>query len=129
MRVLLIALCLGLQVVYSASQFNVSNPQFHSSFDLKAKALCATAKETLAYLNRGYAYDSEVIHEGKQLKISVERVKATLIFICKHQSQLNDPQFIKDHFDFIRWYPDVEQIRRSNRPLVFHLPRQNILMT
>ncbi|WP_407927642.1 hypothetical protein [Legionella fallonii] len=116
---------------YSASHFSDSQPQFKSRFDFKSIELCATAKETLAYLNKGMAYDPQVIHAGKAVTIPLDRVKATLVFICKNQSRMNDPAFIKEHFDFIRWYPDVSRARQlsANKPLLQHLPKDRILMT
>lgn len=106
-----------------------STPSSH--YIINGPALCATAKETLAYLNKGHFYDPRVIHEGKIVKVPLERVKATLAFVCQHQNQMNEPAFINKHFDFIRWYPDMEQTKqlRSNKPLLTHLPNDKILMT
>lgn len=94
-------------------------------------ALCATAKNTLAYLDKGVAYDPHAIHEGRIIKIPLQKVKATLQFICLHQHQLNDPAFIKQHFDFIRWYPDRVQAKSiaQHKPLLENLPTDKILMT
>ncbi|MCL9684449.1 hypothetical protein [Legionella maioricensis] len=120
-----------IQLTFAAPQFKVSTPDFQSHFDFKAAELCATAKETLAYLNKGSAYDPQVIHAGKAIKIPLERVKATLVFICQNQNQLNNPAFIKQHFDFVRWYPDLNRAKQlaANKPLLLHLPKDRILMT
>lgn len=120
-----------IQQVWAAPRFNASTPNFQSHFELQVKELCATAQQTLAYLNKGAAYDPLVIHEGKVVHIPMERIKATLVFICKNQSQLNNPTFIKQHFDFVRWYPDVHRARQlaKNKPLLQHLPQDRILMT
>ncbi len=117
--------------VHSAPHFSDSQPQFKSRFDVKSIALCDTAKETLAYLNKGTAYDPQVIHAGKAVTIPLDRVKATLTFICKNQSHMNDPAFIKEHFEFIRWYPDLNRARQlsANKPILQHLPKDRILMT
>ena len=40
-----------IQLAFSAPQFKVSTPDFQGHFDFKGAELCATAKETLAYLN------------------------------------------------------------------------------
>jgi hypothetical protein len=120
-----------IQHAFAAPQFSVSAPVFQGQYDFKGAKLCATAKQTLAYLNKGPAYDPQVIHAGKPVKISLDRVKATLVFICQNQSQLNDPAFIKQHFDFIRWYPDLNRAKQlaANKPLLQHLPKDRILMT
>jgi hypothetical protein len=118
-------------LAFASAQFNLSLPTFKGVYDFKGAQLCATAKQTLAYLNKNASYDPQVIHDGKALKIPLERVKATLIFICQNQANLNDPNFIKKHFDFIRWSPDVDQAKQlsANKPLLIHLPNDRILMT
>ncbi|MCW8397364.1 hypothetical protein OQJ26_00960 [Legionella sp. PATHC038] len=115
----------------AAPHFVPAEPSPTARYEINGPALCATAKETLAYLNKGNGYDPRVIHEGKVFKVPLARVKATLVFICEHQSELNNPAFVKDHFDFVRWYPDLEQARSLSvqKPLVAHLPKDKILMT
>ena len=116
---------------FSAPHFTPATPIVDARFDVDYAALCATAKQTLAYLNQGTAYDPQVIHQGRVLPINFSRIKATLIFICKAQAKLNDPVFIKEHFDFIRWQPDLEQAKRfsAHKPLIQNLPQESILMT
>ena len=116
---------------FAAPQFSASTPSFQGRYDFKGAALCATAQHTLAYLNKGSVYDPQVIHDGKSIKISLDRIKATLVFICQNQNRLNDPVFIKQHFDFIRWYPDVSRARQlsAHKPLLQNLPKQRVLMT
>ena len=115
----------------AAPQFIPEVPANNVHYQINSAALCATAKETLAYLNKGKSYDPLVIHDGKVLAIPLSDVKATLVFICKHQAKLNDPLFIQQHFDFIRWYPDVEHAKRmaASKPLLKNLPANRILMT
>lgn len=115
----------------AAPQFSPATPSFHGHFEMNGAALCATAKQTLDYLNKGTQYDPQVIHDAQVLHIPLARVKATLRFICVHQQQLNDPVFIKQHFDFIRWFPDEVRARQlaNNKPLLHHLPTNRILMT
>lgn len=125
---------LGFLLLHSASaapEFRTIPPNFHGTYEFNAAALCNTAQETLAYLNKGSGYDPEVIHDGVALKIPLTRVKATLTFICKHQMQLNDPAFIKEHFEFIRWYPDVSRAQQlsTHKILLQNLPKDRILMT
>jgi hypothetical protein len=120
-----------IQSVFAAPQFNSSAPSFQGYYEFNGAALCATAKHTLAYLNKGSAYDPQAIHPGKVAPISLHRIKATLIFVCQHQDQLNNPAFIKKHFDFIRWYPDLNRAKQllANKPLLKHMPKDQILMT
>lgn len=115
----------------AAPHFTPDEPLPAARYSINGPALCATAKETLAYLNQGSTYDPRVIHNGKVVKVSLDRVKATLKFICQHQNELNDPTFIKKHFDFIRWYPDSEHATALslNKPLLANLPNDKILMT
>lgn len=129
-RILLVSLLFSQQLVASA-QFVPSAPEFKGTYDFKGAALCATAKQTLNYLNKGMHYDPEVIHAGKVLTIPIDRVKATLVFICQNQTRMNNPDFIRKHFDFIRWNPDLTRARQlsANKPLLRHLPKNQILMT
>lgn len=115
----------------AAPRFMPAEPLPANQYNINGSALCATARETLAYLNKGSNYDSRVIHGGKIVKVPLTRVKATLVFICQHQNELNDPAFIKKHFDFVRWYPDLEQAKPLilNKPLIANLPKDKILMT
>lgn len=125
-----LSLLLSLQAV-AMPRFSLSTPVPDSRYEINGSALCATAKETYDYLNKGAEYDPQVIHQGKVSPISLSRIKATLRFICQHQTQLNDPVFVQQHFDFIRWEPDVEQAKRfsANKPLLKNLPGDRILMT
>lgn len=115
----------------AAPSFKSEAPLFKGQFNFNAVALCSTAKNTLAYLNKGQSYDPQVIHSGTIINIPVSRIKATLIFICQNQSKLNDPAFIKQHFEFIRWYPDVTHAKQlsAGKPLLINLPNDRILMT
>lgn len=114
----------------AAPRFVPAEPLPAAHYEIDGPALCATAKETLAYLNKGNHYDPQVIHEGKVFKLPLARVKATLTFICQHQNELQNPAFVKKHFDFIRWYPDSEQAKTlRTKPLLANLPNDKILMT
>ena len=118
-------------LAFAQPKFIHSSPDFSGKSEFNGVALCTTAQHTLDYLNKGQAYDPEVIHGGKVVKIPLTKVKATLKFICAHQHQLNDPDFVKQHFDFIRWYPDKKQTLAlaSQKPLLKNLPSDRILMT
>ncbi|WED43526.1 hypothetical protein [Legionella cardiaca] len=130
-RILFYSLIISIKALAAPHFVPVAAPFPTTNYTINGPALCATAKETLAYLNRGGNYDSRVIHAGKVFKVPLARVKATLTFICQHQNEMNNPAFIKEHFDFIRWYPDIEQTKslRSTKSLVAHLPKDKILMT
>ncbi len=127
----IILLLLWSSSVFASAQFIKSAPDFSTPLQINAKALCTTAKNTLAYLNKGVFYDPNVIHEGRQIKISLKKIKATLAFICAHQQELNDPLFIKQHFIFLKWYPDMSEVKRlaASKPLLKNLPKNTILMT
>lgn len=129
-KIFIVGLLVSLQAI-AAPRFIPAEPLPSTHYVTNAPALCKTAKETLAYLNQGSRYDPQVIHAGEVFKVPLPRVKATLAFICQHQAQLNDPAFIKKHFDFIRWYPDREQTKSlmATKPLIAHLPNDKILMT
>jgi 3D (Asp-Asp-Asp) domain-containing protein len=117
--------------LFATPRFIPSVPLLDSYYKINGPALCATAKETLAYLNKGPHYDAQVNHEGRVFKIPLVRVKETLIFICQHQNELKDPAFVTKHFEFIRWYPDKEQTKKfkSNKSLIAKTPQDKILMT
>lgn len=71
--------------LWAAPKFLPSQPAFYGIYDIKGAELCSTANHTLAYLNKGKSYDPQVIHDGKVIKISLERVKRTLEFVCQNQ--------------------------------------------
>lgn len=115
----------------AAPQFKQVNPEFNGHYKIDAKELCLTAKNTLDYLNKGKVYDPSVIHDGTALKIPLSRVKNTLRFICTHQNQMNNPAFVKKHFEFIRWYPDIQKTKALlvHKTLLKNLPLDHVLMT
>lgn len=115
----------------AAPRFIPAEPLATGYNSINGPALCKTAKETLAYLNKGSSYDPQVIHDGKVFKVPLARVKATLEFVCQHQNQMNDPAFIKQHFDFIRWYPELAQTKSliGKKSLIANVPDDKILMT
>lgn len=129
-RFFLFSLLISIQTI-AAPRFVPQPPLSADTYAINGPALCATAKETLAYLNHGDNYDPRVIHDGKVFKVPLEQVKATLTFICQHQYEMRDPVFVKKHFDFIRWYPDVAHAKSlsANKPLLANLPSDKILMT
>jgi hypothetical protein len=115
----------------AAPHFSPAKPLADAHYEIDGAALCATARQTLAYLNQGTAYDPLTIHPGTALPIPLPRIKATLRFICQNQTRLNDPTFIQKHFELIRWQPDMQQVKRfsAHKPLLQKLPPNHILMT
>ena len=116
---------------FASPHFNSLAPNSLGTIQTNERELCATAKNTLDYLSKGASYDPVVIHEGKVAKIPLAKIKATLQFICTHQDQLSQPEFIKKHFNFVRWYPDMMEVKTlaSHKPLLKNLPKDKILMT
>ncbi|WP_085299958.1 MltA domain-containing protein [Cognaticolwellia mytili] len=87
----------------------------------KASALCNVADETKHYLN-DFSEDKFAVHAGKVFDstVTLPKVKQTLAFICqtyredvraKRNSRLHDEVFLREHFDFYRWMPDVKTAR------------------
>jgi len=104
--------------------------------------LCDVADGTLSYLNKGAAYDPDVIKAGvvSRFGIDLARVKRTLAFVCqveredslaKRASRLSDPDFIRRHFQMIQWRPDKHQAQAYslNKPLLKNIPDNKILVT
>ena len=132
MPIIVLFLCFLINIqANSAPNFRKEVPLNNKSYEINGPALCNTAKETLAYLNKGANYDPSVIHDGHLFNIPLKRVKDTLIFICQNKYKLSNPKFIKDNFDFIRWYPDINQAKtlKSSKSLIAKLPNDKILMT
>jgi len=104
--------------------------------------LCHVAGGTLAYLNQGKQYDSHAIKAGitAQFGGDLDRVKATLSFICKIEqedrlagktSRLSDINFINTHFEMVRWRPNKQQSTKfeANKPLLANIPEDQLLLT
>ncbi|RVU31895.1 hypothetical protein EOE67_19635 [Rheinheimera riviphila] len=107
-----------------------------------SKQLCFVADETLKYLAKGAAYDAAAIHSGKLAGAStpLPRVVDTLNYLCKisredqasgKPSRLANPQFIVQHFEFVRWLPDRTAAAKvsKNKPLVQNIPQDKLLLT
>ncbi|TRX55175.1 MltA domain-containing protein [Thalassomonas sp. M1454] len=83
----------------------------------KTSDLCTVAKNTRTYFANNHKTDSYGVHSGQifDANISLEKVDQTLAFICqtyvtdvraKQQSRMQNSEFLKQNFDFYRWYPD-----------------------
>ncbi|MCY7295509.1 MltA domain-containing protein [Alteromonas sp. a30] len=122
-------------------------PAFSDSVQFDADQLCAVARNTLTYLNQ-HPDDAYAVHDGVVAKrgASLARVKYTLEFICEvyesdvesgTPSRLNDAEFLKANFDFIRWYPDKEKANKVAKKstndvktrLLNNIPAQQIFLT
>lgn len=140
----LTALCVvSTSTVHAAAKFTAEQkPMIDGIWIDNSKDLCFVAAQTVSYLNKGQDYDPYAIHAGHVAgaTIAVDRVKDTLNFLCEVQKQdaqrgalsrLASPDFIKQHFEFIRWYPDTDHAKRlsANKPLLQNLPREQILQT
>jgi len=107
-----------------------------------SKQLCFVADETLKYLAKGAAYDAAAIHGGKLpgATTPLPRVVDTLKYLCQisredqasgKPSRLANPQFIAQHFEFVRWQPDLAAAAKvsKNKPLVQNIPKDKLLLT
>jgi hypothetical protein len=89
--------------------------------DFKASELCDVADKTKRYLSE-FSEDKFAVHAGTVFDstVTLPRVKRTLNFICqtyredvraKRNSRLHDDMFLREHFNFYRWTPDVKTAR------------------
>ncbi len=134
---------LPLSVVKAAATFTVQQPQFVAGqWPDRSADLCQVATETLKYIDKGQSYDPVAIHGGKipGATVPVADIRATLLYICKianedkaagRKSRLTDPNFIQQHFQFVRWLPDQTGAAKlaKNKPLLQKLPADKILQT
>ncbi|MCU4677143.1 MltA domain-containing protein [Catenovulum sp. 2E275] len=140
---------LGWSLTSLASFNSLANDQLSGKMSsFKGSELCTVANNTLTYLNRGNEFDPQAIHGGKlnTHTFQVEQVKATLEFICQtyredvragRPSRLHDTQFINEHFELVKWQPDLalahkiaEKTKNPNkRNLLARIPQDKILLT
>lgn len=134
---------LPLSVVQAAATFTMQQPQFVAGqWPDRSADLCQVATETLKYIDKGQSYDPVAIHGGKipGATVPVADIRATLLYICKianedqatgRKSRLTDPNFIQQHFNFVRWLPDQAGAAKlaKNKPLLQKLPADKILQT
>ncbi len=113
--------------------------------------LCQVAKNTQRYLTEQSSDPNAVkvgavFEEVKSIKVTLQRVKSTLAFICKiteedqkaqQHSRLLDNHFLTKHFDFIRWLPDkktantiaAKSSNAKKAQLLTSIPEDKILLT
>ena len=112
---LLISTCVSHNVVYGQFVLDKS-PNIDASPVIDSQALCTVAGNTNKYL-KTFTKDDFAVHAGTTFShtITLAKVKASLDFICEihdqdkknnSESRLHDPQFLKENFEFFRWYPD-----------------------
>lgn len=143
-RLLVSMLFLCLMAPVSAQPgFQAEQPKLHAGiWPDNSKQLCFVADETLKYLAKGAAYDAAAIHGGKLAGVTtpLPRVVETLKYLCKisnedqasgKPSRLSNPQFIAQHFEFVRWQPDLNGAAKvnKNKPLVQNIPQDKLLLT
>ena len=113
----------------------------------KGSELCTVADNTQRYMVDNID-DTFAVQPGAVFtdRISLEQVQQTLAFICqtyredvraKRQSRLHSAQFLTEHFDFIRWYPDKTTANKiaqksSNKTksrMLNQIPSEKIFLT
>ena len=134
---------LPLSMVQAAATFTTQQPQFVAGqWPDRSADLCQVATETLKYIDKGQSYDPVAIHGGKipGATVPVADIRATLLYICQianedkaagRKSRLTDPNFVQQHFSFVRWLPDQAGAAKlsKNKPLLQKLPADKILQT
>lgn len=138
---ILFSLVILLHVSVNAFEITKHIPEHSLNINTNSDNVCLVAKSTLKYLNHGQNYDSAVIHaqKFKQFGLTYNDIKSTLEYICqineqdKHKAKkrLNDIDFLRKHFTFYRFSPDIEHARRlsKQKPLLQNLPKDKVLMT
>lgn len=98
------------------------NPDIGQMQQFKTSDLCTVANNTNAYFEsqkNSPENTKTALQPGSLITadISLQKVEATLSFLCevyisdvrnKRQSRLQDADFLKNNFDFYRWYPDKD---------------------
>ncbi|WP_430455842.1 hypothetical protein [Rheinheimera sp.] len=132
-----------LSAAQASAKFTPQQPQFVAGqWPDRSTDLCQVATETLKYIDKGQSYDPVAIHGGKipGATVPVADIRATLLYICQianedqaagRKSRLTDPNFVRQHFSFVRWMPDQAGAAKlsKNKPLLQNLPADKILQT
>ncbi len=132
-----------LSAAQASAKFTPQQPQFVAGqWPDRSSDLCQVATETLKYIDKGQSYDPVAIHGGKipGATVPVSDIRATLLYICQianedqaagRKSRLTDPNFVRQHFSFVRWMPDQAGAAKlsKNKPLLQNLPADKILQT
>lgn len=129
--------------LFAKPQFSPEQPKLSAgTWPDQSEQLCFVANETLKYLAKGQAYDPAAIHGGKLTGAvsTLPRVVDTLKFLCQvsqedqakgQSSRLSNPEFIQQHFEFVRWKPDLNGAGKvsKDKPLVANIPADKLLLT
>jgi hypothetical protein len=106
--------------LYKESPIELGHISLGKNLSANSSDLCLVAEKTARYLTE-HTEDNFAVHPGNIFSspslphVSLNKVKNTLNFICEiHQedlknnrkSRLTDNNFLKQHFDFVRWLPD-----------------------
>jgi len=106
----------------NAFEFSIDNDiDIPKLSDFKASELCMVGENTQYYLSK-FPEDKFAVHAGSVFNryVTLDRVKKSLTLICntyredvkaKRQSRLHNSKFIKEHFDFYTWTPDINKAR------------------
>lgn len=124
-----------------------SAPKINKLIDFKASELCAVSENTKYYLQH-FPKDQFAVHKGSIFpsEITMHRVEQTLTYICRiyredlrdnRQSRLHNIDFVRQHFNFYRWVPDIVRAQQlaaasSNevkRRLLNNIPNDKIFLT
>lgn len=91
---------------------HVESPKISDNMQIDVNALCQVANNTQVYLSQ-HQDDEFAVHAGDNLipELTLTRVQQTLDFMCQAENKLklNQADFLKQNFDFYRWYPDKKQ--------------------
>jgi hypothetical protein len=122
-------------------------PEINKLVDFKASELCELSKNTQKYIE-SVPEDKFAVHAGTVFDniISMKDVERTLGFICStyredvrsnRESRLHDSNFIKAHFNFYLWKPDLITAReiaakstnKIKSRLLNNIPQDSIFLT
>lgn len=118
----------------------VENPKISDNMHIDVNALCRVADNTQTYISQ-HPDDEFAVHGGDNLisDLTLTRVQQTLDFMCQaeNKTKLNKADFLKQNFDFYRWYPDKKQAslfakKSTNKVktrLLDNIPNDQIFLT
>ncbi|MEW6989867.1 MltA domain-containing protein [Colwelliaceae bacterium 6441] len=136
-RLLLTAFCL-VSLSVKAEFILQTQPNIEGDIQVNSADLCAVAKNTKNYID-AFPDDEFAVHPGNLIKkISLERVKNTLDFLCQLPAEKELTQeYLIQHFDFYQWLPDKKTANKLaenstnavKKRLLRNIPEQQIFIT